>query len=62
MLLEGIVGLLLIVLASVFVAKFVLELSQLPVQSDEEWDREMAKYRPERELPQAKDSRRRQRL
>jgi hypothetical protein len=43
MLLEGIVGLALIVLVTVFVTKFVLEAMHLPVMSAQEWEIEMAK-------------------
>lgn len=38
MLIEGIVGLTLIALASAFVTKFVLEMMNLPVLSEEEWE------------------------
>ena len=43
MLLEGIVGLLAIIVIAVFVTKFVLEVTNTPVMSDQEWDIEMAK-------------------
>lgn len=42
----GLAGLVLVVLATVFVTRFVLEVSHLPVISDEEWDIEMAKRAP----------------
>lgn len=38
MLLEGIVGLGLILLVTVLVTKFVLEMMNLPVLSEEEWE------------------------
>jgi hypothetical protein len=41
--LEGIVGFVLIIAATVFVTKFVLESIHLPVMSNQEWDIEAAK-------------------
>ena len=43
MLLEGIVGFAAIIAITIFITKFVLESMHLPVQSDTEWDIEMAK-------------------
>ena len=50
MILEGLLGLTMIVLVTLFVTKFVLEVSNMPVMSDEEWDIEMAKRTPEDSL------------
>ena len=43
MLLEGIVGFAAIIAITVFVTKFVLEAMHLPVQSEAEWEIELAK-------------------
>jgi hypothetical protein len=40
MLLEGIVGFAVIIAITVFVTKFVLEVTNTPVMSEEEWDAE----------------------
>lgn len=51
MFVQLLVGLVLVVGATVAVTKFILEVNHMPVVSDDEWDIEMAKRSPFLDIP-----------